>query len=222
MAKEIPYFKFYPAEWMGRKITMLPYETQGLFINICTFYWINDCDLSERIVNERFNDCSTVLKQLFEYKIIKVLKNGQISIEFLNEQYDELLAEAEKRSQAGRVGGLASAKKRMNHSSTNRQRNVNETSTNIIYNIIYIVEYLNKKAGKNYKHQTPKTRQFIRTRFNEGFTKDDFVQVIDNQCVQWKDKEEWDKYLRPETLFGNKFESYLNNKPIEEKRKVAL
>jgi len=226
MAKEIPYFRFYPGEWIAKNITMLPMSAQGVFINVCCYYWVNDCDLSERIVNERFNGRSNDVQTLVENDIIKITENGKIEISFLDEQYEQLITQAGKRTNAARIAGLASAKKRSTNRITKRQRIVNESSTiandKDIYNIIYIVEYLNKKTGKSYKHQTPKTRQFIRTRFKEGYTNDDFVKVIDNQCAQWKGKEEWDKYLRPETLFGNKFESYLNNKPIEEKRKVAL
>ena len=74
-----------------------------------------------------------------------------------------------------------------------------------------IVDYLNEKAGKNFKHSTPKTQKVIHARLVEGFTLDDFKTVIDKKCADWLGKE-FEKYLRPETLFGTKFESYLNEK----------
>lgn len=83
-----------------------------------------------------------------------------------------------------------------------------------------IVDYLNKVSGSNYKASTDKTKKCIKARINEGFTVDDFKTVIDKKCAEWKGTE-WEKFLRPETLFGTKFESYLQqkNNPKKEKPK---
>ncbi len=72
-----------------------------------------------------------------------------------------------------------------------------------------IVDYLNSRIGSNYKYSTKKTQDLIKARLNEGFTLEDFKIVIDKMCVEWINSD-MQKYLRPETLFGNKFESYLN------------
>ena len=72
-----------------------------------------------------------------------------------------------------------------------------------------IIDYLNFKLQSNYKDTTRKTRDLIKARYNENFKLDDFKKVIDNKCEEWL-KTEMQKYLRPETLFGTKFESYLN------------
>ncbi|ASN67518.1 hypothetical protein 8AX9_1, partial [uncultured Caudovirales phage] len=74
-----------------------------------------------------------------------------------------------------------------------------------------IVDYLNEKTGKNFKHKTAKTRKFIEARWNQDFRLDDFKKVIDIKTYEWLNTDS-DKYLRPETLFGTKFESYLNQK----------
>lgn len=78
-------------------------------------------------------------------------------------------------------------------------------------NYIYIVDYLNSKTGKTYRYQTPKTQKLINARMSEGFNVDDFKAVIDKKCADWL-KTDMEKYLRPETLFGTKFEGYLNEK----------
>lgn len=75
-----------------------------------------------------------------------------------------------------------------------------------------IIEYLNNAAGTKYKHSTKKTQSLIKARFNEGFTLDDFKRVIDNKIATWLKDPNMVKYLRPETLFGTKFEGYLNEK----------
>ena len=74
---------------------------------------------------------------------------------------------------------------------------------------INVVSYLNEKAGTNYKSGTKKTHSCIHARIAEGFKEEDFKTVIDKKCAEWIGTE-WEKFLRPETLFGTKFESYLN------------
>lgn len=77
-----------------------------------------------------------------------------------------------------------------------------------------IIKYLNSKADREFRSTTKKTQSLIKARYREGFDLDDFKTVIDNKTATWKGKPEWDKFLRPETLFGTKFEGYLNEKPV--------
>lgn len=76
-----------------------------------------------------------------------------------------------------------------------------------------IIDHLNAKSGKRYRATTRKTRDLIKARFNEGFTLEDFKRVIDVMSAKWRRDDKMDRYLRPETLFGPKFESYLNEEP---------
>lgn len=73
-----------------------------------------------------------------------------------------------------------------------------------------IVAYLNERAGTRYRHTSEKTRRLIDARFREGFGEGDFRAVIDNRAAAWLGDEDMEQYLRPETLFGTKFEGYLN------------
>lgn len=75
-----------------------------------------------------------------------------------------------------------------------------------------IVSYLNGKAGTRYRPSTAATKKHINARLNDGFSVDDFKRVIDTKCSEWMGTK-YQKYLRPETLFGGKFESYLNQLP---------
>ena len=80
-----------------------------------------------------------------------------------------------------------------------------------------IISYLNLKIGSNYRSTSKETRKHIKARFNEKYTLEDFYKVIDNMTAEWLGDEKMSRYLRPETLFGTKFESYKNwipsNKP---------
>ena len=75
-----------------------------------------------------------------------------------------------------------------------------------------IISYLNQKLGTKYSHTSRDTKKHIQARFREGFTLDDFKHVIDVKVSEWGNDSKMSSYLRPKTLFGTKFESYLNQK----------
>ena len=74
-----------------------------------------------------------------------------------------------------------------------------------------VIDYLNMLCGTNYRSSTPKTRKQIKARVGEGFSENDFYAVIDKKSKEWIGTD-MEKYLRPETLFGTKFEGYLNQR----------
>jgi len=97
-----------------------------------------------------------------------------------------------------------------NNSINNNNKHNNNNKGKSIVEYEEIVNYLNEKADKKYKHTTPKTKKLIKARTKEGFTVEDFKTVIDKKCKQWKEDPTMNRYLRPETLFSPKFEGYLN------------
>ncbi len=88
-----------------------------------------------------------------------------------------------------------------------------ELDIEITTTIKEIVDYLNEKVGTSYRASSERTKKLIKARLNEKYTVDDFKSVIDIKCRDWKNSTEWSKFLRPETLFSNKFESYLQQAP---------
>lgn len=79
-----------------------------------------------------------------------------------------------------------------------------------------IIDYLNEKAGKRFK-VNEKTKAHINARVNDGYTLADFRAVIEKKVAEWRGTE-MDKFLRPETLFGTKFEGYLNQNETARKK----
>ena len=73
-----------------------------------------------------------------------------------------------------------------------------------------IITYFNEVAGTHYLLRGKEIKKFIKTRWNDGFRLEDFKTVLDKKTAQWKNDSKMSKYLRFETLFSNKFESYLN------------
>lgn len=94
--------------------------------------------------------------------------------------------------------------------------------------ITEIIEYLNNRVGTKYRPNSKETKKHINARLEEGFTVEQFKEVIDKKANQWIGTE-MEQYLRPSTLFGTKFESYLNAyvnpiqaKPNNTKEKVTF
>lgn len=84
-----------------------------------------------------------------------------------------------------------------------------------------IVTFLNSVTGSNYKSTTGKTRKLIAARIAEGFTIDDFKTVISKKAKEWQGTD-MAQYLRPETLFGTKFEGYLNQPEVKNNKRSPL
>ena len=82
-----------------------------------------------------------------------------------------------------------------------------------------VISYLNKKAGTNYKASSEKTKTLVKARLQEGFTEADFYTVIDNKVEEWgkpprAGAKDMRPFIRPVTLFGTKFEAYLNQRRV--------
>lgn len=90
-------------------------------------------------------------------------------------------------------------------SSSKTKENLKADNTAAYYEII---GYFNKKANANYRPTTETTQKLIDTWLRQGFTVEDFKTVIDRKCSEWLDTD-MAKYLRPSTIFSNKFEEYL-------------
>lgn len=76
-----------------------------------------------------------------------------------------------------------------------------------------VVRFLNDTTGKHFRSNTASTQRHINARITDGYTLDDFKRVIVYKAQQWGNDAKMKEYLRPETLFGTKFEGYLNSAP---------
>ena len=170
------------------------------------------------------NRCSEIIKSLE--------KKGYITIEYVYQQgskaiskrvikcvrkFDEGIREIDNPTRKTEEG--YSEKCEDNNTSfsntfnnTSNKKDIVEQSSTAPIPYEEIVQYLNQKTGKNFKSTSKATQRHIKARFTDGFVLDDFKQVIDNKCGDWLRDRKMKEYLRPETLFGTKFESYLNSK----------
>ena len=84
-----------------------------------------------------------------------------------------------------------------------------ENNNNKLLICTEVISYLNLKAKKNFKVDTASHQKFIKARLKEGYVLEDFKKVVDIMVAKWKGTE-YEQYLQPQTLFGNKMDNYLN------------
>ena len=75
-----------------------------------------------------------------------------------------------------------------------------------------IITDLNLVLGTSYKTTSSKTRELIDARLNDGYTLEEFKLVHRKMLRSWGNDEKMVKFLRPQTLYSPKFESYLQQK----------
>ena len=114
----------------------------------------------------------------------------------------------------GKANGVAKSKS--NSKSNSKEDISSDISKKKGADLSEIVDYLNQATNKNFKASRKDTQSFINARIREGFTIDDFKTVIDGRVKAWANDPKMSDYLRPQTLFGTKFESYLNANSVKE------
>ncbi len=118
------------------------------------------------------------------------------------------------------VGNVKSDKKAIKKQSESSREEEKPREYTEIYK--RIIGYLNMVCGTDYKHTTKATRESIHARLKDGYTEDDFKTVIDKKFAEWKGTE-WEKYLRPQTLFRpSNFEGYLNQKVVKSRKQGEI
>src|SRR5699024_106020 len=102
-------------------------------------------------------------------------------------------------------------KEELSTTSNNNTRDINTLSSNSTRTPYKeIIDYLNEKTGRKYKHTAKVNQRVIKARMNEVYTIEDFKTVIDKKSDEWNDDVKMKEFLRPETLFSTKFDRYLN------------
>lgn len=102
-----------------------------------------------------------------------------------------------------------------------KEKTIKKSNYEIYPNEVYedIIDFLNQCSGKQYRVSSNSSRKIITARLNDGFNIDDFKQVISIKSKKWLNTN-MEQFLRPETLFSNKFDSYLNETIITTKTNI--
>lgn len=203
------------------------------------YYWLRYDAVLREFPIFRMKKC-TVQSRFFKLRDAGILthlvvrEKGTYSFFGIGENYKELINRegAEEENSEGiceeakgmgeKSKGMGKEPKGYGFKSTTNNPSTKDSSNKINKNLLLekssfeIIEYLNLKTGKNFRSSTKITIRLIKARLGEGFTIEDFKTVIDNMKYKWKGTK-FQQYLVPTTLFGNKFETYLNQERKPEK-----
>jgi len=124
MSRDLPYFKFFTGEWLNGDITLEDFELQGLFINVCAYYWHKEGEGIDIVVLEKKFRTDKLIK-LYKNGLLKEDEDQFIKIDFLDEQLSEFKTRKKKLSDAGKKGQKikrekAEIKPPLNHPLTTR------------------------------------------------------------------------------------------------------
>jgi uncharacterized phage protein (TIGR02220 family) len=238
-----PSFAFYPDDWLtDAGLIISEPEERGVWIDMLCFMFKSPIrgamlnpDGSQMTVVQMAKllrvpekQMAKIMANLLANGVARRLEDGTICNWRMYRKDKDL---SQKRSEAGFKGAIAKwdkegdGKPMASEMANDGKDGLTEKKKNIEIEEVKekevmleeIINYLNLKTGKHYKFTTPKTKDFIKLRMNEGFSVANFKTVIDNQVKEWGNDHKMAQYLRPETLFGTKFESYLNAKIIKTK-----
>jgi hypothetical protein len=163
MAKDLPYFKFFCSEWNDGDITLEDFKTQGLFINICSYYWSNECNITFKTLKKKFKHNIEDIEYLVSEGLIKECADDNISISFLDEQLEDRIGTSKKNSLAGKksaeVRRLKKLEEEMKKDLTENQRALNLGSTE--------TQPLREEEIKEEKKREKKPHKFETKEFKE-------------------------------------------------------
>lgn len=186
------------------KLCLKSLKTNGVLIrNVGKILIPYDNEKLAELTRTDFDTVTVAMELLKQIGLIEILENGEIYIRQLEKLIGSKSLGALKKQQQRLISGQVADKCPPKIENRIIIKNININ----IYN--NIVEYLNKKTNSSFKPTTKSTQSHIKARLNEGFVEDDFKKVIDVKTEQWLKDNKMKQYLRPETLFGTKFEGYL-------------
>jgi uncharacterized phage protein (TIGR02220 family) len=173
-------------------------------------YYTND----QLMIDLNCNSNKTIIKIKKELKdagLMTEVRQGmnlpnRIYLEALNGSVENTFQEVQK-VHLGSVENTLSEVQKVHTIKTENTKTENNNNKLLICK--EVISYLNLKAKKNFKFDTASHHKFIKARLKEGYTLEDFKKVVDIMSAKWIGTE-YEQYLQPQTLFGNKMDNYLN------------
>lgn len=210
-----PAFLFYPSDFLVGT-SLMSYEQIGKYIKLLCIAHSKGGYLTER---DMFKICETSdfeILEKFNLDDEGIYYNERLLSEITKrKKYSDSRSNNRKGKTEEKEQDMSNICKSYDEHMENENININN-NTSLSFDLSIkdnkykdIVNYLNEKSGKNFRVST-QTKKLIDARLHENFLLDDFYRVIDNQCDKWLNDPKMNDYLRPQTLFGTKFESYLN------------
>ncbi len=221
MAKQ-PYIPLYIGDWEQDTNCLTPLAEFALLKLIFKLFkaekrgvFIANFRTLSVLFKSNLDDTKQIFQELIDNNILNITPLENDRFEIISRRMIRESTISEIRSAVGKSGGRGNIKDGVKQTkSKSKAKPKQNTDIDNEYDINNVLDYLNKKVSSNFKNSSKANQKVILARIKEGYTLDDFKKVIDTKTSQWIDDVKMSIFLRPETLFGNKFEGYLNEKHI--------
>ena len=216
MAKNFPYFKFLPTEWLTGNIAYEDLDVQGLFINVCSLYWQRDGSISLDDIKRRYKR-EDLIEKLISGSFLCIIEN-MISISFLDEQLHAANHISKKNSENGKKSAYLKALKTKENSTTveplfneastnfnkvkkNKNNNKNNNISNVdTFDFDKLLIHINNTFKREFKLINQSVRKSFNARLNDGYTKKDVMLCIENLSKNKYHLENGFQYCTPEFI----------------------
>ncbi|MCT4406023.1 replication protein [Lactococcus cremoris] len=195
-------------------------------------------EMISALCNRPVSTVRLALKTFRDFGLIEIYNDNLISIsnwekhqnidgmDKIREQ-NRIRKQAQRERQALLSGHVTSRDSHATEEDKNKSKNKKKSNNNMsdksddVIPYSEIISYLNEKTGRSFR-TTEAHKRFIKARWNENYKLDDFKRVVDNKVADWTGKtingQPAEKYLQPSTLFGTKFDNYLNQTPMRQEQ----
>lgn len=153
------------------------------------------------------------IRQQMDRDVDKYEKKCQKNKESIQAYWDKVKSEKENTNEYERIPPNTNATNTKTKTSTNTKTETDTITTSSETDASslpsFLIGYLNEKAGTNYNVTKSVSKQ-IEGLVADGYSPDQMRTVIDRKCDEWLTDEKMRTYLRPSTLFGEKFGEYVS------------
>lgn len=217
----------------------MPQSTQNLYFHLSLRAdddgFVGNPKKIMRMINCSQDDIKILISKQFLIPFesgVVVIKHWKIHNYIRNDRYKPTIYTEEKKKLTEQenkeyIVGIPNGNQTDTQYRIGKDSLVKDNKNNVV-NDIYtpqikeVIDYLNEKTNKNFRATTKKTQILIKTLLKNKYTVEDIKKVIDIKVKQWSKDKKMKIYLRPETLFGSKFEAYLNEEPNKEVYEVKI
>lgn len=201
MAKD-PAFLFYPSDWISGTMGMT-FEEKGAYMELL-MYQFNQGHMSGHMIARIVGKHWETIKHKFKQDDNGNWYNVRLELE---KEKRKTYSESRRNNLKGNNQYTKKGNKKEAHM-------VSHMENEDINEIKDIIDYLNITCKTSFKYSKNSIKH-INARLKDGFSPDEIKDVIDFKFKQWGNDPKMSEYLRPETLFGSKFESYLNASKVK-------
>lgn len=194
------------------KLCLKSLKTEGMLVrNVGNMMIPYDPESLAKLTNSSADTVKVAMDLFHKIGLIQIMDGGEIYLSQLNElvgsETEYAIQKRLQRVKEDNVQKLSGKCRLEIELEKELEKELDIDKEKIPYSDI--IKYLNEATSKSFK-VTQKWKDLIKARWNEGQRLDDFKKVIDVKTNQWLNNQEMNMYLRPATLFGNKFDDYLN------------